>query len=263
MGLYEITTNKRKVTMFSYPRSGSNWVSYCIENICGLKVIGSDNNIGGVDVEKRLELDPSAIIHKSHGGKYDWDLFFGNNENNNSEGLLFIIRNYKESILNHQGHNKPKYSTCTYHDGGKIVHPLEDMKLCLIGSDNKTDSADYLRMVQKYDLYKGYKLMVDYDDFILNTRKELEKIMAWLINFGVDYNINKIENFMNNIEGHKSASIKTYIGRHGKTATDGDPKKLKIQKETWLTDVIEKEIDEYVEKQDPLIYEKYLKRYKL
>lgn len=262
MGLYEITTNKRKVTMFSYPRSGSNWISYCIENICGLKVIGSDNNIGGTDVEKRLELDPLAVIHKSHGGKYDWDLFF-NNKKNKSEGLLFIIRNYKESILNHQGHNKPKYSTCTYHDGGEIIHPLEDMKSCLVGLNNNTDSADYLRMVQKYDLYGGPKIIVDYDNFILDTKIELEKIMKWLSQFGAVYEDNKIENFINNIEKHKNTSIKMYIGRHGKTATDGDPKKLKIQKDTWLTDIMEKEIDEYVEKQDPLIYEKYLKRYKL
>jgi len=254
MSLYERMVNKRKVTMFSYPRSGSNWASYCIENINGLKVIGSDNNVGGSDVEDRLEGDDLALIHKSHGGKEDWDMFFNNNKDFKSEGLLFMIRNYKESILNHQGYNKPNYPS---------VHPIEDMKPCLLGADNETNAADYLRMVQKFDEYNGPKILIDYDDFILNTKEELDRIIKWLSKFGGDYDVNKINDFMDNIVEHKNTSINMYNGTHGQSATNGDPKKLKIQKNTWLTDEIEKEIDSYVENCDTVMYDKYLKRYKL
>ena len=42
--LYKQTQHKRRVTMFSFPRSGSNWISYCIEQVSGLAVIGSDSH---------------------------------------------------------------------------------------------------------------------------------------------------------------------------------------------------------------------------
>ena len=85
----------------------------------------------------------------------------------------------------------------------------------------------------------------------------------WLMQFGGSGDKTKVSDFMDNFEYHKNFSMKRYIQMHGTTATDGDPTKLKIQKETWLTPKTEIEIDEYVEKQDPLIYEKYLKKYKL
>jgi len=250
MGLYERTSNKRKVTLFSYPRSGSNWLSYCIEKISCFNVIGSDGHIGDVGVERRLESDPRAVIHKTHGGKLVCDLF---TNNTNKEGLLLNIRNYKESILR-DAPNKPKYPQ---------IHPITDIKIALNGLKNQNNSPDYLAMLQLYDKYDGPKILIDYDDLILNTQKELNKLFLWLIQFGGNDDENLLNNFIDNIVEHKKISMNMYKRLHGTTATDGDPKKLKIQKETWLNNKTEKEIDEYVEKQDPLIYEKYLKRYKL
>lgn len=250
MSLYKRTKNKRKVTLFSYPRSGSNWISYCIEQISNLNVCGSDGHIGDINVELRLESDPKALVHKVHGGKEIWSIF---NDGNGNEGMLLNIRNYKESILR-DAPNKPKYPT---------IHPIEDMKSFLVGLNNETNSSDYLRMVQEYDRYEGPKLMMDYEDLILDPLKELNKLQDWLVQFGGDGDKSRVINFMSNYDQHKNFSMKRYISIHGTTATDGDPKKLKIQKETWLDDKTEKEIDDFVESQDPLIYEKYLKRYKL
>ena len=247
---YERTAHKRKVTLFSYPRSGSNWVAYCIEKISGLVVIGSDGHIGDIAVENRLEIDPKALVHKSHGGKMVLDWF---TSNTTQEGLLLVIRNYKEAILRDAG-NKPKYPA---------FHPINDMKPSLQGIDNPTDSPDYLSMIQNYDSYNGPKLLIDYDNFILNIENELKKLGEWLVQFGGAYNEIILNKFMEDIEHHKKFSMSRYKNMHGKTATDGNPKKLKIQKETWLTDKTEREIDEYVEKQDKIIYEKYLKKYKL
>lgn len=249
--LYKQTQHKRRVTMFSFPRSGSNWISYCIEQVSGLAVIGSDSHIGGVDVEERVKRDPKAVVHKTHGGNEIWGIF--DNNNNHNEGLLLIIRNYKESILR-DAKNKPNYPQ---------IHPIEDMKSSLIGLSNNTTSPDYLKMIQKYHKYDGPKLLIDYDDFILNPKVELIKIHEWLKQFGGDVNTDKLTDMINNFDKHRSFSMRRYINMHGTTATDGDPKKLKIQKETWLNDVTETEIDDYVKNRDPLIFEKYLKRYKL
>ena len=41
---YEDSVNKRKVTIASYPRSGSNWICYCIERLTDLIIIGSDDS---------------------------------------------------------------------------------------------------------------------------------------------------------------------------------------------------------------------------
>ena len=244
MDLYKETTNKRKVTMFSYPRSGSNWISYCLEKITGLVVIGSDGHIGDMSVVNRLINDPKAVVHKVHGGLNVWNTF--DESNNNEEGLLLIIRNYKESILR----DAPNKN-------------LNDMKTSLIGLENNTNKPDYLKMIQKYDEYDGPKLLIDYDDFILNTEDELKKLGIWLIQFGGDYSDDTLAKFMDEIQEHKNFSINRYVRMHGTTATDGNPQKLKIQKETWLNETTEKEIDSYVESRDPKIYEKYLKRYKL
>tara|TARA_Y100000389_G_C17459408_1_gene520557 strand:- start:1245 stop:1982 length:738 start_codon:yes stop_codon:yes gene_type:complete len=242
--LYKETVNKRKVTMFSYPRSGSNWMAYCLEQVTGLVVIGSDGHIGDISVVNRLKNDPKAVVHKVHGGFNVWSVF--DESNGNKEGLLLVIRNYKESILR-DSQNKN----------------LSDMKPFLVGIGNTSVNPDYMKMIQKYDEFEGPKILMDYDDFILNTEDELKRLALWLVQFGGRYDDDTLAKFIDNIKDHKEFSMKRYIRMHGTTATDGDPQKLKIQKETWLNDSSEKKIDEYVESRDPKIYEKYLKRYKL
>ena len=250
MSLYQRTSNKRKVTLLSYPRTGSNWLSYCIERISGFNVIGSDAHIGDISVERRLESDPKALVHKTHGGKLVCDLFMNNT---NKEGLLLNIRNYKECILR-DAPNKPKYPK---------VHPITDISPKLKGLKNQDNSPDYLAMLELYDKYDGPKILIDYDDLILEPKKELKKLFVWLSQFGGNDDEEFLNKFMEDIDSHKKNSMSLYKRTHGTTATDGDPKKLKIQKETWLNNETENEIDEYVEKISPLLYEKYLKRYKL
>mgnify|MGYP003651740445 FL=1 len=251
---YEDSVNKRKVTIASYPRSGSNWVCYCIERLTDLIIIGSD------DSEERganiTQSNPKAVIHKTHGNGTDfWVTFPGENE-----GYFLIVRNHKECIVRHRRIDDQPIPI------NLVLNDLQGLPL----SDQ--ENTDYLAMLELYDLYLGPKMLLYYEDFIINPKEELLKIVEWYEQFGGKFNKDDIYNFVDNIADHKKKSLDRYVGIHLGVATGGDPDKLRYQsgpghrkehqgKDGNILPNTCKQIDNHIKNKRPDIYKKYLKRF--
>ena len=251
---YENSVNKRKVTIASYPRAGSNWVCYCIERLTDLVVIGSDDSVErGSAVTQN---DPKAVIHKTHGNGAD----FWNTFPIDGEGYCLIVRNHKECIVRHKRIDENPIPI-------KLV--LDDLQGIPVPN---ISNPDYLAMLELYDSYDGPKIIIYYEDFISNISEELYRLMKWYEQFGGEYDEEKIKEFILNIDAHKSKSLNRYSRIHNGVATGGDPEKLRFQsgpkhrgehqgvKGNVLPTTCE-EIDTHIKNKNLKIYNKYLKRF--
>jgi len=113
----------------SYPRSGSNWLCYIIEELTRYKVDSSSYQIPGKLNGKY------PLIEKAHGHmRFFWKEF--NPEKNK---LIFMMRNYKECIVRHL--NKTDFAGIIENLRGKT--PLER------DSDKVTDYMADLALYHK------------------------------------------------------------------------------------------------------------------
>lgn len=159
--------------------------------------------------------------------------------------LIFIIRNYKECI--------PR-QTKDYEFGDKFKSQLLNFR-----TTTDHHHFDYITTLDYYDKYKGDKTIIYYEDFILNTRKELLKIIKFL----GDYDTKLIDNYINDIDFHKKCSINIYnsITHNGCTSLDKNLDSninfhsAKIPNNTRI------DIDYYIISNYKNYYDKYLCRY--
>ena len=97
------------ISLLSYPRSGSNWLSYCIEQLSGILTFGNY-----MDTKEKLN-SKKCLIANTRGHDY----IESNNTtysfpsiktfNKEKDGLILLIRNYKECITRHMEHGDSDY----------------------------------------------------------------------------------------------------------------------------------------------------------
>jgi len=217
--------------LLSYPRSGNTWIRYALECVTGqptsiemvpdcqegfnkLDSIGSTTNLN-VDVLKK------CIVIKRHRADHHWDSFTKENTN-----LILVVRSYKEAIIRHL-----------------ITQNYKDKKVI----DKNID--DYIHCLDFYDSFDGNKVLVYYEDLIINEKKEFERIFNFL-------NLNKdtYQPFFKNIKYHRVESIKNY---QPGSVTQGAANKLTFHSNRFrrLSSIVDKKI-----RYSPM-FNKYLKRF--
>ncbi len=222
--------------LLSFPRSGNTWVRYiaefiskrptchspirfCVEGALNKKEVIGDKLDLGVDIKKR------AILVKRHRFDYRWDDWSKHNCR-----LVLLIRDYREAILRHAFASRKDNN-------------IKEINKCIEG---------YIHCLSSYDSFDGDKMLLYYENIILNPRKEIERL-AKFIGFNKSKNVDVL---FSNFKHHKRASLNYY---EPGTMTGGEPGRLNWHSQRANSKIINKiEIDIKSNK----LYNKYLKRYK-
>lgn len=212
--------------ILSYPRSGSNFLNYCL------------NILTGQEIPK---------IHGQYPSQWSAESLAGEGKQ-----LILIIRNYKECIPRQM----EKYTAQGILEHASNTKPYEKD----IVPDRKginARHADYIAMLEFFERFGGSKIFLYYEDLIANTHQELSRLCEFT---GVDNKV--LESFMQDIDNHQHASSQ----RYNKTNTgcksiskDGSAQPIFHSKKISAQDRLS--IDRQLQQKFPTLYEKYLKRY--
>jgi hypothetical protein len=172
-----MSEEERKTYLLSHPRSGNTWVRYCVEFISGkptAKNIKSEKTqiIGAKLPHMNVDLNEKSILNKVHSlpeKKFK--------KEDQKDRLIFLLRNPFE-VLNRRANYKNSL----------------DIRL-----------GRYIFNLKCFDMWNGDKILIYYEDLILNPRENIGKIVKFM---GLD--INKLNTFMKRYEYHKGMSIKYY-----------------------------------------------------
>jgi len=135
-----------------------------------------------------------------------------------------------------------------------MVTNLDDLKQRFIretaGKSRK--GVDYIKILQYFDELEENKILVYYEDLILNPREPIIKVIDFL---GVDHTY--VDEFFNNYDFHQAQGIKSY---HGGSFTKGSKGKLKTHQES-IPPAMLREMTESIKTRHGHIFDKYLTRY--
>ena len=202
------------IIILGYPKSGSNFLNYCIEELYGSRLILSHGH------------------HNQWLSKHQLADF----------NLIFMLRNYKECI--------PRLSKQHHHCcPGRFPQPIFQCDTRFI-----SHAEEYLELLKHYDELEKDKMLVYYEDFILDPVATLEEVVKFLKNFDwfVSEEIKQL--FYDNIEMHRKISYGTPESRN----SDG---KTLIYHSYKISAVHRINTDNYIKKYYSHLWEKYLKRY--
>lgn len=200
-------TNNCEVVLLNYPRCGSGFLHYCVQELYGLDMC------------------------RHHGqSKKFWE-----------EGpfnLIFMIRNYKECI--------PRQTM------SKELHRiLSQCRNVEASSDSAT--FDYISVLRYFDEVDSKKMIIYYEDFIIDTEKTIREVVEFLKEF--DMEPDDLEGFLGNLEEHRLKSLQTY-----KPGSISGGNKLLFHS-NGISGEVKKKIDKHLMDNYGDLYNKYLKRY--
>lgn len=218
------------VYLLSYPRSGNFWTRYIIEYISKRPTQGYDSHLDGpLSNRYNLGVDLSAkpIVIKSHaetGGPDD--------------GIILIIRDYKESITRHaKSGNFKTPNRMKEH----FIHETQGIS---------HQGVDYIKTIELYDKFPGKKMVFYYEDLLQHPKNEIAKIVDFL-----NLDVSLMDKFMNEYNIHFKKSAKGY---HAGSHTMGNNIHYHISS---LSDQYIKFMNYHVKSNHADIFNKYLKRY--
>lgn len=203
--------------IFCFPRSGSSYLYHICQQFW-------DSN------RKIDKYNPEGVFFHTHQSK---DIL------ETDQKLIYIVRDYKECCLSHAKRVKEKHR-----------QKRSDYQLAL--NLLTTDNINFCSIVKTYDVFKGKKLLIYYEDLITNINNELIRIGQFLDR------PEKIKQISNNISEITKESINQYKKINGILSL----KNLKFH-QNQLTRLQKQEMDNTVLKVlDSKLFNKYLLRYK-
>lgn len=228
-----ITRGKNKIGTFldlvSYPRSGSNWVKYFIQNMTKLSV---------ADGTARPDISKNEF-GKNHGHEGGW--FKLVQEAGDSYRQILIVRNYKE---------------CLYRFNARSYNEFVDK----LTYDARTgvQKTGYMCLLQIFDDLKVPKLMIYYEDLLKNPEEEFGRLHKFLSDIdGITF-VKHLEIFFNSLPEHIQKSLDWCMEHIQLPVSSGKPifHSLNLRRELLLN------LDSYLEEHYLKLYNKYLSRYK-
>ncbi len=221
-----------KYLLLSYPRSGSNWLRYCVEFLTKEPTVGPEhlstklNQPYGTRCKIGVDLTLDYIIFRAHE----------TNPDTYKKPLILLLRNYKECIPRHN-------LLCQNSREEKVINVF--IQGC----------TKYTKLLKWYSNYKHKKTIIYYEDLISNPGLELEKLLKFL-----DRPTTHLSSFIKNYEDHKSKSVKQYSDYVQKSQTRGNKEQLIYHSKNYSKEALVK-IDNVIQKDIPKVFQQYLKRY--
>lgn len=195
---------KNKNVLLSYPRSGNHWVRFIIEWFSSRPTKG----MGPADPPIHKNLPNDGVLKHVKGNNF---IIHKNHyiPKGKMDKLILILRNPKECIYRH----------------------TKDLQI------NKIDS--YMSLIKFYENYSGKKLLVYYEDLILEPKNVITKIT----NFLEIYDEEKINNFIENYDLFFKESVNIYDNANKNKIISGSKKRVsetKGEKIVYHSEKIEK-----------------------
>jgi len=215
--------------LLSYPRSGSNWVRYCLEFLTKRPTVGPDNTITplnqpfGSRLELGVNLDQNYLLYRTH------------NLIKVKKPMILLIRNYKECVLR----------------GFCMSKNLNTSKALGVA---KSHSPIFERNLRTFNNWSEDKIVVYYEDLILNPEDTLKGILSF-----VGYGEEHLSDFLKNLEQHRAASLNEYSISQGGCGTSGDKSTFNFYSNQFDKSFL-CEIDKIFEKIE--FFSDHLERYK-
>lgn len=222
-----------KILLLSFPRSGNTWVRYIFEFLSKRPTQGYLNNPKDVapHVTTDIGVDPDAepILRKSHQELWD-----------DCNRMIFILRDYKEAIIRdakHLGIEEPK-------------ELWEHFQKVTRGELEKPWKYDYIFALQQFERFQGEKLLVYYEDLLLDPQRAITKMVQFS---GIDDKY--LDEFFENYEDHRQKSVAGYQpGSHSGGTS-------RLHHSAKLPPNIVKQFTRHMMRTQPKLFGKYLKRY--
>ena len=221
--------------LLSYPRSGSTWVRYIIEQISGRPTSGCPGSGGDPPLERRFKtgrvnLDLEPIIYKYHR--------FDHAKMQPVGKLLVIVRDYREAILRHALQDN-------VHNHAKLCEYFFKRTQ---GWGNYMD--DYVGVLLWYDMWRDKKMLVYYEDLITQPKEAIQDIGHFL-------NVKSVfvDKFIKDLNYHRELSLNKY--------PDGAKSKgkgIRYHSKQASADLL-KFMDNSIAERHPLLTDRYLRRY--
>tara|TARA_R110002110_G_scaffold287886_10_gene502339 strand:- start:12223 stop:13035 length:813 start_codon:yes stop_codon:yes gene_type:complete len=235
--------DSNRTYLVSYPRSGANWLRYCLEATTKLPTIG----VQPLDPNTLLDKAIEEALNKILGGTLGVDL-----EGDQSTVLLqhthrwhaatphvdivLIVRNFKECIL------RDFRGISTNDDVVKKI--IRDNSLKILNEHGGTtrpgapahsalgtEGWSWGGLLRSYISHRGRKHIVYYEDLKLHPEKTLRELLEFL---NIPDAYSKLNEFMVNINHHNNVSIALYNNGVAKSYTDGS-QNMSFHSDEFLT----------------------------
>lgn len=217
-------SHKKSVCLLSYPRSGNTWLRYCIEVLTKRPTMREGyvefhSEIGGRPLYLNMDINVDKSLPPVYKAHYILQA--------KNMPLILLLRNPKECMLSH---------------GANIKDPSCIKKII--------DKLRFFESVMKP------KLLVSYEDLMLEPRKELLKVMQFLVR---EPDLDLLDAFMEKYEEH-SMRLADFYSTHIKPVITADKTLLNYHSKSLPKEELI-EFDSALEVAYPKLWNKYLKRY--
>ena len=232
--------------LLSYRHSGNTWLRYIISTVSEMMCVdeGCKNSIHellyGTPKFPVTLSTLEKIVYKTHNLELiplDNPVpirFFKKLEENQAK-LVFIIRDYAEVVFRSLTMmlNPASIVVVEFVKDGPQHRPPDDF----VNKEHRWHTAllGYINVLKQYDNYEGPKLLIRYEDLIVNTSECSKEVLNFLNVFDEI----KHKDFCKNIDEHRRNSVNLYSVTQGNESfTGGDPTKIKFHNNS-----IERELD--------------------
>jgi hypothetical protein len=222
-----------KIILLSFPRSGNTWVRYIFEFLSQKPTQGYLNNPKDIPpyIKTDIGVDPNAkpIMRKSHQELWD-----------DCNSMIFLLRDYKEAILRdakHFGIQDPNELLGHFQSvtRGKLENPWQ---------------YDYIFALQQFDKFQSKKILVYYEDLILEPQQTIKK----MVDFS-EISSHRLDEFFEKYQDHQNQSISNYEpGSHSKGISA-------LHHSDQLPKHVQFRLTEHIMVTQPILFGKYLRRY--
>ncbi|MEM9540264.1 MAG: hypothetical protein AAGA60_12285 [Cyanobacteria bacterium P01_E01_bin.42] len=220
--------NPKKGIIVSYPRSGLNWVRYCIEYFSGLRTPGP----------KKIHEKGKLALYRTHDVKRFgpkgscFCAFYDPKGKPLHNKVLLLLRDYHEAYLRQSNHKTRPMPTAEEIRQGKRVFKFRN----------------YFENLRAYDKFSGKKTIVYYRDLIEDF-SEITKILDF---FGFTYDLTDFD-----LEYHRQKSIQIYDNQH-KSYSKDDLYNFTFHRDRVASEV-NKALDEFVDANYKDLADRYLR----
>jgi hypothetical protein len=207
--------DKHKGIIVSYPRSGLNWLRYCIEASTGRRTPG----------RTKLVQNGEPIIYRTHHVlKNDdidscWCQFYNEEGFPLHDKVALLLRDYRESFLR--------------------VSKAREIKLsvAMIQNGKVFNFRNYFENIRAFHEFPKEKILIRYEDLITD-KSLIKKIMEF---FNMSFNMDNFD-----IDIYRKKSIEIYDKQH-KSYTKEDVSQVSYHQDRTDQDILDA-LDEFVDK---------------
>jgi len=230
--------------LVSYPRSGANWLRYCVEFTTKRGTWGVKPYKPLTPLDETVEQAARKLIHATLGVDLESPVCMWHShrweQDYPTTRIVLILRNFKECIL------RDFRGGATGQGNDEIVETYATRNsldiLC-----NKDGIDDYATLAEKFVHHDGPKHLVYYEDLKTDPASALAPLIDFL---DIGSSPGALERFMKEYDKHNEVSVAIYNNGVAKSYTGGS-NNLTFHSDRFLSSQNKRDWDDYVRTNHP------------